>query len=303
VTFGSRELTLFCTSDDGGVSCPVGIVKHLGKGTDIKINGSPAKSASQLARVLPLLVVDGASFSFLDGSSKYRRSLLDWLLFHVEHEFLGCFKNYRLALKQRNALLRRGTMSGSELEAWSVKVATYGDQLTHFREAIFSDFTNELSELAAEFELDLFCELYKGWKSDESLGELLSECPEADVKAQTTTMGAHRADMLFTHKNLKLAEIFSRGQKKRLLLLVYLAILKLYQAKTKRLPILALDDFPAELDPQSQQRLLDKLLALGGQVVITAIEGEGVLSCTPETIEKKVFHVKHGEIYEYEITE
>jgi DNA replication and repair protein RecF len=221
VSFGSKQVTLFCDCQEGQVTTPIGIVKQLGKGTDIRIDSSAAQSSSQLARVLPFLVVDGSSFSLLDGSSKYRRSVLDWLLFHVEHDFLPYAKDYRLALKQRNALLRRGIFSGYEVKAWSPRLAELGEQLNTYRSRVFDLVKQALGALCSDFDIDIEMEYNRGWKSDAMLAYMILECSEADKKAQTTTAGPHRADIQFiTQEGQKVSEILSRGQKKKLIVLV-----------------------------------------------------------------------------------
>ena len=45
-------------------------------------------------------------FQIIDSGPSVRRSVLDWGLFHVKHDYYDLWKNYRRALKQRNSLLR-----------------------------------------------------------------------------------------------------------------------------------------------------------------------------------------------------
>ena len=87
-------------------SIRVGVEKGI-KPTKIKVGGNVAKSASELARQFPVLVMDAESYGLIDGGPAYRRALLDRTLFHVEPSYLDIWKRYHRALKHRNALLRQ----------------------------------------------------------------------------------------------------------------------------------------------------------------------------------------------------
>ena len=79
--FGEVELT------SGGTS-NLGVSRERQGEFTIRIDGQNAKSAAQLAELLPLQLINPDSFRLLEGAPKIRRQFLDWGVFHVEPRFL-----------------------------------------------------------------------------------------------------------------------------------------------------------------------------------------------------------------------
>ena len=69
----------------------------------IRIDGQNARSAAQLAEIMPLQLINPDSFRLLEGAPKIRRQFLDWGVFHVEPRFMGTWQRLQKALKQRNS--------------------------------------------------------------------------------------------------------------------------------------------------------------------------------------------------------
>ena len=84
VTHKESVLTVFGRASDGDV---ISIQKSTNKPTQIKINGQACNSTSQLAYTLPCQVFYSDIFQIIDAGSSVRRSVLEWGLFHVKHEY------------------------------------------------------------------------------------------------------------------------------------------------------------------------------------------------------------------------
>ena len=80
--FGQVELA------EGGHSS-LGISRDRGGEFQIRIDGQNARSAAQLAEILPLQLINPDSFRLLEGAPKIRRQFLDWGVFHVEPRFMA----------------------------------------------------------------------------------------------------------------------------------------------------------------------------------------------------------------------
>jgi len=78
--FGEVELT------EGG-TCKLGVSRERQGEFTIRIDGQNARSAAQLAELLPLQLINPDSFRLLEGAPKIRRQFLDWGVFHVEPRF------------------------------------------------------------------------------------------------------------------------------------------------------------------------------------------------------------------------
>ena len=140
------------------------------------LSGENLKSTSELARLLPLQVINPDTFRLLEGSPKLRRNFIDWGVFHVKHhDFFPLWKRMQKALKQRNSLLRHGRINGSELTSWNIefeKAASAIDVLrSDYIQRLTPVFTEVLSELT---DLDnLTLQYYRGWDKERSLNEVL----------------------------------------------------------------------------------------------------------------------------------
>ena len=112
--FGELELL------DDNVAKRIAIgVKRLKKGGHkIRVAGKDEKSPMRLAELLPLQLINAASYLLLEGGPKQRRQFIDWGAFHVEHEFYGAWRRMQRSLKQRNGALRSGPAHNTHLTAW-----------------------------------------------------------------------------------------------------------------------------------------------------------------------------------------
>jgi recombinational DNA repair ATPase RecF len=63
----------------------------------IRIDGQNARSAAQLAEILPLQLINPDSFRLLEGAPKIRRQFLDWGVFHVEPRFMATWQRLQKA--------------------------------------------------------------------------------------------------------------------------------------------------------------------------------------------------------------
>lgn len=300
IRHNAKTATVFANvvNAEQGTSIPIGVEKHVSKGTSIRVNRQKAKASSELARVLPLLVVDGDSFSLIDGASRYRRKLFDWLVFHVEHEFHPLWLGYYGALKQRNALLRRGILGDSQLALWTEKCVHYGEKLNQLRMEVLVGYLSKFHALNETFALDTTASFNPGWSNETTLAQCFTESLEGDVKRQTTKYGPHRADVSLRCEQGKVVDVYSRGQKKITVLALYIALIQSFIDSTQQKPLLLLDDLGAELDQRYLRLFLSVALASGSQVFITSIELDTITKVLPPETAYKVFHVEQGAITE-----
>lgn len=285
-----------------GVETKLGVRRALQEASAfVRVDGQTVKTASSLAQLLPIQVIDSATFSLLEGAPEKRRQLMDWLVFHVEPQrFLPIWQRYGKALQHRNALLRQQNASVSEeLVYWTREVATAGDEINTMRESLFSAFVpvvmevygtiNEQSSQPVEINLSY----HPGWDRETSLRERLESSLDRDLELGYTRDGPHRADIRARAAGKPALEVLSRGQLKSLI-----ASFRVGQAKLLRQyginSVVLVDDLPAELDDSRRRALCRILSQLGLQVFYTSIEQDDLASCFEE--QPKRFHVKHGQV-------
>lgn len=295
IQHGQEQCTIFSRLDQGQ---QLGILKNIDGSQTLKRNGQLVANMAQLAYDLPVQLIDPESMSLLDSGTKPRRQLLDWLVFHVEHNFFGTWQRYQRALLQRNALLKKDKVDDLEWQVWEQELATNAQSLHQMRQRIFDGWLKFVHQacviLLPQYQLTIA--YVAGFDTDQNLQLMLAESREKDKQRGFTQIGAQRADIQIKTE-LGLAEsVLSRGQRKLLvcaLRLAQVAYLNTYQKKC----VVLLDDLSSELDKQARSRLLIMLDELEAQMLITAVEADDIWPLLLELDgQAKLFHVEQGEV-------
>ncbi|CAN0506234.1 unnamed protein product, partial [Phaeothamnion confervicola] len=164
VLAGSNGLSITAeVGDMADFGTSVIVVKKHKADTQITLDGQAVTTASSLARNLPVLVINSRAPDLLGENPSNRRALLDRSLFHVKHSYVGLWKEYRQALRQRNELLRSARKS--QVSYWDEILAKSGEAINQSRLAIISSINGNLaaSEIPGLTSGDLYFEFSPGW--------------------------------------------------------------------------------------------------------------------------------------------
>ena len=135
-----------------------------------------------------------------------------------------------------------------------------------------------------------------GWPEDLSYAQALEGTLEKDREQGYTQVGPHRGELRISLEGAPVGKLGSRGQQKIVVAALTLAQGRLLRHKTGKTPVLLVDDLPSELDSVFRQRLMMALAGTRAQVFVTAIEPEAL--DVSAWRERKMFHVKHGQVQE-----
>ena len=260
--------------------------------TQLRLDSETVNSLA-LLRTLPIQVLEPGMHKILQDGPTYRRSFLDWGVFHVEPSFLDVWRRYRRAVRQRNEVLRAAG-SDRALAAWEPEIAESGEILHRQRlahlDALRPRIEQRLSEWmgGSAWQIDL----HAGWQAGTSLQQALQTSRDRDRKLGSTASGPHRAELRIRLDAHGVRSRISRGQQKLLLATLLLAQSEEIHAVTGSAPVLLVDDFCAELASGFQQWLLSALRAYVGQVFLTSFGESAVL----KTAALEMFHVEHGRV-------
>lgn len=263
------------------------------EGTDLRLDDVRNARVSDVVRTLPLQLIDPQSHRLLDDGPAYRRSFVDWGVFHVEHQFLETWRRFQRALKQRNRALRESA-NKKEVNAWNEELASSGERLTLLRERHTEAIAGRFAELARSM-LDLdqvSLSLSRGWAADESLQNCLERNFDQHVRMGTTVQGPQRAELKIAVGESRAKGLVSRGQQKLLISAMLLAQSEHLIESGVDAPVLLLDDFSSELAPEFQIRLAKALSSYQGQKFITSFDPPAAF----EHHDAKMFHVEQGTI-------
>ena len=120
-------------------SISTGIEKGYGT-TSIRYEGKALKTVSEQANNIPLLIITPDSHTLVTGAPRDRRHWLDWAMFHVEPTYIGIWRNYQRALRNRNNLLKQGG-TNNQLSSWERQHVGYGQKPGGFKRGVYRKIT------------------------------------------------------------------------------------------------------------------------------------------------------------------
>lgn len=292
----ASEAVVYVELADGG---RIGLSKRRRQSNQLKFQDQKQKNWENVARAIPVQVLDSNSFRLLEGGPKARRRFLDWGVFHVEPSFLGNWRTVNKCVANRNSLLRQSRLDRNQLEAWDVELiaaavamdrarATYFDRLLPVFKSVYSSLRGEaIEKLTLRYD--------PGWDSALDFATVLSSGLQADLRYGATQNGPHRADIRVQIEKIPAVEFLSRGQQKILVSALKIAQAHLLADSSGRQCVYLVDDLASELDKRNRLAVLSLLTQLGGQLFVTCIDLEAI-EFELGQIDKAVFHVERGTI-------
>ncbi len=256
-----------------------------------KIDGQTIARLSELASALPCLEITARNHELIEGGPTLRRSYIDWIVFHVEHQFGDNYRRYRHALSQRNAALK---IPGSDaiLDSWDRELEKSGTAIHEQRLTVVEAFGNHYEAVAANLPLDYEIDFSysAGWNREYSFAKALQVARQNCQRLGTTSVGPHRADLRIRVKKQDVRYMNSRGQQKLLAIVMKLVQCEIYKQHHGHPPIVLFDDMSSELDDIAQEYVVSHLKKLGVQVFLTAISD---MTVGKSLIDQR-FHVEQG---------
>jgi len=263
-------------------------VRNGRAGLALSVDGERGVGVAALAEALPLQVIDPDVHNLVGGGPDQRRRYFDWVGFHVEPGFLERWRRFRRVLKQRNAALKEGAAG---LDAWDREFCDAGERLHQSRARTMALLAPALERAAAGLLDEQVHFVYqRGWGAERSLTEALRASRARERQLGTAQVGPQRAELRLRVEERLARKLVSRGQQKLLACAMVLAAVEVVQAALSRRLLLLMDDPAAELDAASLQRLMQRVTALDGQVIATALVANPV--AFPAGL--SLFHVERG---------
>jgi DNA replication and repair protein RecF len=219
--------------------------------------------------------------------------MLDWAMFHVEHDYAPLLLRYRRALRQRNAALRQ--QNTSAITGFDSELALAGTNIDQKREAYLEHISGVVRRRVGELLGDSSVSLsyFRGWDPGSDLLQSLRDALPSDRARGYTQAGPHRADLEFRMADSRAQAVLSRGEGKLLVVGLLLSQVEAIRERGVE-PMVLVDDLAAELDRDSRSKFLQCLADAKGQTFVTALTREQFESL-PEA-SATVFHVEQGDV-------
>ena len=260
---------------------------------NIRLNQQTIKTLSELSALLPLICLHPDSHQLISAGPDNRRQYLDWGVFHVEHNFIHVWRQYKKALSQRNAALRM-QQSIDLCQLWDKALCESAEKIYQVRSDYLQSLKPYLKSLAEKLfpGIDLSLDYRRGWSEDMDYAEYLQQSIFKDKEKGFTQYGVHRADIKIKLDGKSAQHSISRGQQKKLVALLKLAQLQYFNENTEQQAIVLYDDLPAELDAENNKLIMGLLSSLDIQLFVTAVNEEQISKQGWDQC--AMFHVEQG---------
>ncbi|MFD2261813.1 DNA replication/repair protein RecF [Lacibacterium aquatile] len=248
----------------------------------LKLNGSPAKSQTELSDLLVVSWLTPAMDRLFQEGSSGRRRFLDRMVQGFDSNHAPRLSAYEHAMRERLRLLKERRADPSWLTALEEAMAREGVAVAVARTQLLSRLQTAVeggigpfpaADIALDGEIETALASQDAATVEVEFRAALSQRRRIDADAGATTHGPHRGDLLVRHraKNMP-APHCSTGEQKALLLALLLANARLVKAARGLPPLLLLDEVAAHLDEERRAALFDELTALGGQAWLTGTD-------------------------------
>jgi DNA replication and repair protein RecF len=233
-----------------------------------------------LTHSLPVVLFEPNHLQLLAGSPERRRDYLDDLLEQTIAGFNTTRRQYKRALAQRNALLKR--VSGqAHIFPWDVRLSQLAGQIVRARTELVAQLNSEITVLYKQLsgtKTKLAVEYASQWAPEAYESNLLKKLEnslELDKARGFTGSGPHREDMVVLFDGHPAQEVASRGEIRTAVLAFKILELKIVEVARGQTPFLLLDDVFSELDGKRRHTLTDYLTRY--QTFITTTDADVVL--------------------------
>jgi len=257
-------LSMRATSDTG-----VEFVIDVGfdRNGTIKVNqnGKKVGGISEIIGLIPSVIFTPGDVALAGGEPRHRRFFLDYTASQISAAYLGALKNFKRALKQRNALLKNVASGGSAdgLEEWSGAYADYAVEVVESRIEVVDKIRPLVREKfaavageGAEVELRYVCSFDRGSGSlSEDIAKEMEELSEAEMKRGYSLVGPQYDDFGIEINGVDVRRFGSQGQKRMVAVVLKLVQAAVILEERGERPIVLLDDIMSELDSEKAGRI------------------------------------------------
>jgi DNA replication and repair protein RecF len=226
--------------------------------------------------LFPVVMISPYDADLISEGSDVRRKWMDGIISQFDRAYLEDLQRYNKVVDQRNALLKQqyenGFFDRESLEIWDVQLVRYGNAIYEkrvtFLEAfipLFQHYYQWISGGEETVTMEYQSALQQG-----PFEELLKAAQTKDARAQYSTVGVHKDDVLFKIEQHPIKRFGSQGQQKSYLIAMRLAQFEWLKERLGIVPVLLLDDIFDKLDNHRVAQLMSLVSQHAfGQVLVT----------------------------------
>jgi len=232
-----------------------------------------AIGAAQMRARLPVLSFLSGHLSLLKGGASYRRQLIDRVGALISPSYALRLHDYRKALRQKAAILRKR----QDPRIANRALAPLGAWLWTAREEIARLIGGNLSVFAALQTSPLSLRFVRGGggrlaNPSEDFRRSLVEAHDRERAACIPLTGPQRDDLALFCDGREASAALSRGQSRRAASALLLASALTVERSLGKKPVLVFDEATSDLDEDGREAITSALLSTGCQIFATTTE-------------------------------
>lgn len=232
------------------------------------IDHKKVKKLSEMMGVLRLVIFSPEDLDLIKEGPAVRRRFMDMMISQISRSYFIALQQYRLAMEQRNAILRNSRLQMLpidpmivDFEAAMAEHAAVIDRERRKYTEMISDNCREIYQEISGHPGELFQTSYHGFMRDakDDYGKMLAESREEDLRQGLTGIGPHRDDLHLTLNRKSMKLFASQGQMRTAALSLKMSQLRILTRVCGESPVLLLDDVMSELDLNRRMNLLREI--------------------------------------------
>ncbi|MEL3909206.1 MAG: DNA replication and repair protein RecF [Treponemataceae bacterium] len=278
--------------ENENVSHTVSVYSKTGK-KEISKNAKKISDRKELVTTIPCIIFCHSDIEFANGEMLKRRFFLDQTLALYNSGYIDLLRKFNKILKIRNTVLKDKQVN--LLDALDIQLAQAGLDIINLRGSVVNEINNFFTPFYYKISgiENVKLEYRTNWKEKtlEAVLAFLQERRFKDLEFGTTMSGPQRDKIHYVQNKSLFLPRASTGQLRLISLILRAVQAKCYFEKTKRKPIILLDDVLLELDPEKKIRFTE-LLPEYDQLFCTFLPGEPIQDYRRKNT--KVYYVEDG---------
>jgi DNA replication and repair protein RecF len=239
------------------------VLKYQEGKKEIRLDGKQVRDRKELVSNIPCIVFTHGDIDFVAGRPERRRWFINQIMSLFNPLFIDLLRRYNRLIKNKNLVLKEGP--ASLLDSYDLQIAQAGLEIQRRRRETIQDFNRTFSRLFSEISRisgDVSIEYRPSWKdaeNEEQIVRFLASQRNKDLEQGMCGSGPHRDRIRFIHQGRDYVQTASTGQLRLISLVLRVAQSIFFTEKTRKKPVLLLDDVLLELDLERRKRFLASL--------------------------------------------
>ncbi len=265
IRFNEPFSKIECFIEDDQIKKKLGCVIHE-KGKTCFLQNQQIPRTSEFIGTLNAILFVPSDLELFTSSPKVRRKMMDIEIGKIDSSYNFILSKYNKLLKERNSALKMNQNSEDLFDVIDKQLAQcqieIGKKRKEFIEFINQRITLNYQKISNDdIKIDcLIKSIFEKDRFDENeIYEKLKSSRQKDFILKNTSYGIHRDDIEFFMNDSLLDSVASQGQRRMVILSLKLTFIDYVLAKTKKEPVLLLDDVLSELDIDKRKNLFNVL--------------------------------------------